>query len=185
MFSTLTHFDLFEGNTTRVLDVFAGSGSVGIEALSRGACHTTFVDFSPVCIETAMKNAFRCGFQGMASSACGKAEDVLQFPERFNLLKPYQLISLTPPYEEVDYFILLDKLCKSPLIEENTIVVLEYPIEMGTLPFIIGDNQLFGLRNRRYGRTILAMYVYKPTMQFEFRQDEFTAESIARRKSNR
>lgn len=161
--------------------MFAGSGSVGIEALSRGACHTTFVDLSPVCIASSMKNAAHCGFGGMTSSACGTAEDVLEFPTKYNLHQPYQIISLTPPYEEVDYSVLIDKLSKSPLIEENTIVLLEYPVEMGTLPFVLGDHQMIGLRNRRYGRTILAMYVNKPTFQFEFRQEEFTLESISRR----
>ena len=58
LFSTLVYMDLFTSNTTKVLDTFCGSGSVGLEALSRGACHCVFVDLSPNCADTgAFDNA--------------------------------------------------------------------------------------------------------------------------------
>jgi 16S rRNA (guanine966-N2)-methyltransferase len=43
--------NLFRGRDIKVLDLFSGSGSVGLEALSRGAKHVTFVDFSSHCID--------------------------------------------------------------------------------------------------------------------------------------
>ena len=70
LYSTLTHIGLFDTNTTRVLDTFAGSGSVGLEALSRGACHATFVDLAEDCTKTAMRNAERCGFEGQVNAIC-------------------------------------------------------------------------------------------------------------------
>lgn len=165
--------DLFQGNNTRVLDVFAGSGSIGLEALSRGANHVTFVDMAPNCIETALKNANNCGFEYKASSACGLAEDVLNNPIKYGLKGTYDIISLTPPYEEVIYKDLLHSVCNTPLISEDSIVIVEYPEEMGTLPYILGDNQLYGVRNRKYGRTILALYVYRPSKSLDMRPDEF------------
>ena len=153
--------------------MFAGSGSVGIEALSRGACHTTFVDLAPECTQTAMRNAVNCGFDGQASFVCARAEDVLTDPLRFGLNEPYGLISITPPYEEVIYKILIDAVCNSPLVVQDTLVVIEYPVEMGTLPFILGDDKLYGIRNRKYGRTVLGLYVYRPNKKYDMRPDEF------------
>jgi hypothetical protein len=52
LFSTLNSMGLFGSNTTRVLDTFCGSGSVGLEALSRGASECLFVDLSDNCAST-------------------------------------------------------------------------------------------------------------------------------------
>lgn len=207
LFSTLGFMGMFDTNTTHVLDMFAGSGSVGLEALSRGAAGVTFVDLSPNCVQTALNNAELCGFKYQATAVCCRAEEALRDPARFGLTKPFQLISITPPYEEVVYKELIDAVCESPLVEENTIVVIEYPVEMGCLPPILGMNspylysnkvstqyntflniiliiiapqnavlggdKLFGCRNRKHGRTVLGMYVYRPNNQFDMRPDEF------------
>lgn len=175
MFSTLDFMGVFETNTTRILDTFAGSGSVGLEALSRGAAHATFVDLSPNCIETAQRNAAHCGFEGRATAVCARAEEVLTEPAKFGLTEPYTLISITPPYEEVIYKTLIDALCNSPLVVEDTLVLIEYPVEMGTLPYILGEDKLFGIRNRRYGRTVLSLYVYRPNKKHDMRPDEFVS----------
>ena len=41
--------------------------------------------------------------------------------------------------------------------------MIEYPVELGSLPFNIGEGRLLGMRNRRYGRTVLAIYAVRPT----------------------
>lgn len=58
---------------------------------------------------------------------------------------------------------------------EDTLVVIEYPVELGSLPFNIGEGRLLGLRNRRYGRTVLAVYAVRPTgrRSGELRPEEF------------
>jgi 16S rRNA (guanine(966)-N(2))-methyltransferase RsmD len=174
LFSTLNHMGLFDSNTTKVLDTFSGSGSVGLEALSRGAAHVTFVDFSQNCIDTSLRNAISCGFPGQAKAVCAKVEEVFTDPLKFQLNEPYQLISITPPYKEVSYPQLINDICNSSLVCEDTIVIIEYPVEMGTLPYILGDNKLFGIRNRKYGRTVLGIYVYRPNKKYDMRPEEFT-----------
>jgi 16S rRNA (guanine966-N2)-methyltransferase len=67
LYSTLGGFGCFDerfmGVTgIRHLDLYSGSGSVGIESLSRGASHATFVDFAKNCCEVAEKNVAWCGF---------------------------------------------------------------------------------------------------------------------------
>lgn len=53
------------------------------------------------------------------------------------------------------------------LVARDTIVVIEYPVELGCLPHAIGDGTMVGLRNRRYGRTVLGVWVYLPTGQLD------------------
>ena len=48
------------------------------------------------------------------------------------------------------------------VVGEKTIVVIEYPSEMGYLPPTLDDGRLIGIRNRKYGRTLLAMYICGP-----------------------
>ena len=59
------------------------------------------------------------------------------------------------------------------VVKEDTIVVIEYPVEMKALPHILGDNRLFGLRNRRFGRTVIGIYVCSPTRRYDMRPEDF------------
>ena len=177
LFSTLAGFGLFDQGNARALDLFSGSGSVGIEALSRGAGFAAFVDFAQECVDVAEKNAVWCGFDvpGSARGVCGSVEDVLTSPDRFGLREPFHLVTVTPPYEEVSYADLVDWLAACPLVVEDTVVVIEYPTELGTLPPVIGDGQFVGVRNRRYGRTMIGIYVKSPSgaWNLDVRSDEF------------
>ena len=125
LFSTLTSMGLFEPGAKgaelgcTVLDIFAGSGSIGLEALSRGASQAAFVDLSPACCLAALNNADACGFgQGRPHGSLagdyvcavqGDALEVLRNPRHFvmggRLLEtaPFRLVTLTPPYEEISY----------------------------------------------------------------------------------
>ncbi len=82
-------FDL-EGR--RVLDLFAGCGQMGIEALSRGAEHAVFVDASSQAIAVVKANLQATGLMNKATVLCRKAEDFLQTGETFDL------VFLDPPY---------------------------------------------------------------------------------------
>lgn len=89
------------GSSSSALDLFSGSGCVGLEALSRGCESVASVDFSAKCAEVMRQNAKACGYEQRHQVVCAKAEDVLANPSRFNLRYPFDLITLTPPYEEV------------------------------------------------------------------------------------
>lgn len=89
------------GPSTSVLDLYSGSGCVGLEALSRGCETVASVDFSAKCADVMRHNARACGYESRHQVVCAKAEDVLADPGRFNLRFPFDLITLTPPYEEV------------------------------------------------------------------------------------
>lgn len=76
----------------RLLDLFAGSGSVGIEALSQGAAHCTFIDLGRDAIATIKKNLASTGFAGRASVIQTSALDFLK-----SAPGPFDLIYIAPP----------------------------------------------------------------------------------------
>ena len=175
LFSTLKFLSVFDVEDVAILDTFSGSGSVGLEALSRGANYACFVDLAEDCISTALKNAASCNFdEDNVKGVCARAELVLRNPEAYGIDRKFDIISITPPYEEVIYKELIDAACNSPLVKEGTMLIMEYPIEMGSFPHILGEDKFFGIRNRKYGRTMLAIYVYRPIKSFDMRVDEFS-----------
>jgi len=175
VFSALTSFGLYDRHNrhmTRHLDVFAGSGSVGLESLSRGADHCTFVDLSQDCCSAIRRNIKWCQFTDPKQSKviCGDAIKAFREPATLGIPtdRRYSLVTLCPPYEEVVYSDLLEAVVDSPLVGQDTIVMVEYPKELLTHmpPVIQGKktwNKLIGCRNRRYGRTIIGMYIINPT----------------------
>lgn len=177
MFSTLISLGVFlPPRRVSFLDVFCGSGAVGVEALSRGAEFACFVDISRPSCDAAIKNARACGFgEAQYMAICDSATSAL-CRDHVGDRSGFDVVSLTPPYEEVSYSQLLDAIAISPLVNEDAVVVVEYPVELGTLPPVLGDSrQLVGLRNRKYGRTVLAFYAYRPTgkLSFDSRPLEF------------
>jgi 16S rRNA (guanine966-N2)-methyltransferase len=80
--------DLIDG--ARVLDVFAGTGAMGLEALSRGAAHATFIERDPAALAALRRNLAACGAAAdvIAADACA--------PPRG---RPCGLVFLDPPYE--------------------------------------------------------------------------------------
>ncbi len=204
VFSTFESIGLYNSETiTRHLDVFSGSGSVGIESLSRGAKSCTFIDFSANCCNAIERNLRWCNFELSNTESdsiidinshdhdhhftsvnrviCCDALDALKYPEKFGLLHPFEVITVCPPYEEVVYADLLHSLANSKLVAEDTIILLEYPVELKCLPHVYHREDggiLLGIRNRRYGRTVIAMYIVNPTGRLEqafSRPEEFVS----------
>jgi 16S rRNA (guanine966-N2)-methyltransferase len=93
-----TLFDILGASVieARVLDLYAGSGAIGIEALSRGATHATFVERSPQALETLRHNLERTRLSEQATVVTG---EVLSFLER-DRTRAWDLAVLDPPYEE-------------------------------------------------------------------------------------
>lgn len=145
---------------TRWLDLFAGTGAVGIEALSRGVGECHFVEMSPwVVSKCLMPNLETCEMESVAVVHTGKAEDFLRRAQTLSRFAggAFDFLSVCPPYELVDYNELYDLLEGSPLLHEESIVIVEYPKKLASLvrPTL---GPLEKLRDRRYGRTYLAIY---------------------------
>jgi len=79
----------------RVLDLFAGTGALGIEALSRGASSVLFVDQDRKAITTIEKNLAKTKLQGRA-----RQQDVFEFLKRSDIAEVFDVILADPPYEQ-------------------------------------------------------------------------------------
>ncbi len=88
---SMLQFDLQQ---RRVLDLFAGSGQMGLEALSRGAAHATLVDYHDKAVAILQKNAEKTRLSQKAEIV---RADALSFLNSYRNL-PYHLIFLDPPY---------------------------------------------------------------------------------------
>jgi 16S rRNA (guanine966-N2)-methyltransferase len=174
VYSTLISFGMYD-YPVRHLDLFSGSGSVGLESMSRGAKHCTFCDLAEDCCAAISRNIPWCQFDGPEYSTRIVNSDVLKLlrePVAVGIPEGelFNIVTICPPYEEVTYADLLDATANSPLVTDDTIVLIEYPVELwGDLPHVYsGDSvTMIGVRNRKYGRTVIAMYICNPTGRIE------------------
>ena len=119
LFSSLG--DLVDG--ANVLDLYAGTGALGIEALSRGAGEAVFVDRSPAAVSAVRENLARTSLDARASI---ERSDVRRFLERRPPGGGSDLVFLDPPYEvgEAELDPVLSLLDEKPLLREGFTVVL-------------------------------------------------------------
>lgn len=105
------------------LDLFAGSGAIGIEALSRGAKHATFVDNSDKSIKVIKENLEHTGLTEKSDVIRADAALSLENLSRKNIT--YDIVFMDPPYEKGLYVPVMQKLSNSNLINENTKIIIE------------------------------------------------------------
>ena len=118
IFSSI-QFDLEE---RAVLDLFAGSGQMGLEALSRGAAKATFIDASREAMEVVKKNAKSCGFFDKSHFL---VSDFRNYIRKASGRERFDLVFVDPPYEMKCCAEVAAQLVKSKLIIPGAIVVLE------------------------------------------------------------
>ncbi len=113
-----------------VLDLFAGTGAMGLEAMSRGALSTTFIDSGSYAIQIIKKNIELCGF-----SACHVFKRDLQKSLFFlkgmlpsytdGLQSTFDLVILDPPYRQNSFESVINELNKQNLLNNNSILICE------------------------------------------------------------
>lgn len=118
LFSMLTsRLGTFE--RLRVADLFAGSGALGLEALSRGAAHCLFVDQDPAAIRAIRRNI--ANLQAQSRSDVRASSVMAMGPGK----EPLDLVLLDPPYDTGAGSVAIDKLARLGWIGETTWVSLE------------------------------------------------------------
>jgi 16S rRNA (guanine966-N2)-methyltransferase len=131
----------------RVLDLYAGSGAVGIEALSRGAAHATFVEKGRAALVAIAENLRRAG---LADGGTVRGEDVGRFLASAAAGDArYDLVVLDPPYEERAILPPLEGVV--PLLAPSATVVVKH---FWRTPVPVPDG-LRTWRDRRFGETTL------------------------------
>uniref|UniRef100_A0A7S3R0U7 Uncharacterized protein n=1 Tax=Dunaliella tertiolecta TaxID=3047 RepID=A0A7S3R0U7_DUNTE len=145
---------------SRWLDLFAGTGSVGLEAVSRGSEQVHFVEMDPWVVRNVLgPNITTCGFNRQAVVHTSKAETFLQKARSVPRFAggAFDFISVCPPYLLVSYPELFKLLEGSPLLHDGTIMFVEYPRQLASqIPDTLGS--LSKVRDRKYGRTWVAVY---------------------------
>ena len=107
---------------SRFLDLFAGSGAIGIEALSRGAKAAVFVEHSKQCVECIKDNL---KFTKLSDKAVVMEQDVLSAINRLSGSGVFDIIFMDPPYgKDYEYDVLL-ALSHSDIVDRYTIIVIE------------------------------------------------------------
>jgi 16S rRNA (guanine966-N2)-methyltransferase len=134
----------------RVLDLYAGSGSIGIEALSRGADWCDFVDQDLQAIRAIRRNLEITKFQDRAAVF---QRPVNAFIEQIR--QPYDFIILDPPYADPAILETVEHLSASAAVEEKTVVVLGHWPRL-TVPERVGS--LTALRRRCHGDSCFAIF---------------------------
>ena len=111
-------------SNARVLDLYAGSGAMGIEALSRGASRCTFVDISPIAIKTVKANLTNLKVDEKEYEIIkNKDVNALEFLKQKG--NQFDLIILDPPYDEGQYEAIVDKMNTDGLLSEHAVIVME------------------------------------------------------------
>ena len=129
----------------RVLDLYAGSGAIGIEALSRGAAHCDFVDLARPAVAAIRENLQRTGFEDAGSVHQADVMRHLAHPSA----NAYDLVFLDPPYEERAILPPLERLA-GHLAPEATVVLKHH----WRTP-VLASPGLTEWRQRRFGETML------------------------------
>ncbi len=139
----------------RVVDFFAGTGNVGIEALSRGADHVVFVENHVPSVRLLRNNLTACGLHHKAKiytmDATAFLRRLKKTPETFDIL------FADPPYHGPLAERFLRQLGKSDMIAERTLVVIEH---FHKLPLPEKAGHLGLVKRYRYGDTLLSVYRY-------------------------
>ena len=137
-----------------VFDFFAGSGSLGFEALSRGASQVYFLEKDPHLCLLLARNIKTCGFEERARVL--KRDFLHSFPFPSRKIKP-DIVFVDPPFS-LNSRAVLEKLYNFRMVLGDALVVFRYPEEQDPLK----DCDFFEVRDcRRYGRSILVFGSFK------------------------
>ncbi len=133
-----------------VVDLYAGSGALGIEALSRGARRCDFVERNPGACALIKDNLRLTGFDSIASVYC---MPVARAAAKLN--GPYSLVLADPPYADSEALSSLRDFAGSSLMDEDTVIVFEHSAREEPA----GELDGFSLINsRRHGDSAVSIY---------------------------
>ena len=135
---------------TKILDLFGGTGQLGIEAISRGAKSAVFVDAGDAACKLIKENLRRAKMEGEGRVI---RADYLQFLAQCQ--GKFDIIFLDPPYAEVFLENSIKKISEIDILQSGGIIVTERPVEKAL------DVQIEGFsrsKDYKYGRTLLTLY---------------------------
>jgi len=132
------------------LDLYAGTGALGIEALSRDAERVDFVEHDPRCCAIIKQNLQKVGFSQKAHVYCCSATKALNF-----LKEKYDIVFMDPPYSDRSINQTAEQLAASPLINGESLVVISHA---SRAPLLDSYDGLARIKEKKYGDTCISIY---------------------------
>ena len=152
-------FDILRPRITgaKLLDLFAGTGNVSLEALSRGALKAVMVEKEPACIKNIHRNLVHLGFAERATVLRGDVLKPLDWLLAYSDNDGYDIIFMGPPYRDINNKMLsfsepsLKNVADARLLAPNGILVIQtHKTEVFTIP---PGYEVF--RTEKYGDTLV------------------------------
>ncbi len=135
------------------VDLYAGTGTVGLEALSRGASRAIFVEPNDLRISTIKKNADEFGFREKALVVRSRAYEFLE--KSSSKKKSFDIFFVDPPYHSEEIRRVLPLIGEKGLLNKSGVVIVEHFFKK-EIPDTAGELKIN--RNYRYGDTMLTFY---------------------------
>jgi len=135
---------------SQVLDLFSGSGALGIEALSRGAGWVDFVESEPRCCGIIKENLEKTKLSAQARIYCSDVVKALSF-----LDKEYNIILMDPPYSNASIGNFITQLANSKLVGTETTVVVTHSPRLPLSPSYATINLV---KEYRHGDSCISVY---------------------------
>ena len=139
---------------SRVLDLFSGSGNLGLEAASRGASYVLCNDHSRACAERISKNAALLGLDGIVSVACLDYADCIDRAKAEG--RTFDFAFLDAPYADGTAAKAAEKLFSTGVIEKGGRVIIEHA---ANLPPVVAAELAAPLTTRKYGACAITVYM--------------------------
>lgn len=137
----------------RVADLYAGSGAIGIEALSRGAEWVDFVERSPAACAVIRENLEHTGFRDRAAVHCTTVTSFLA--RRGAVDVPYDFIIMDPPYADPQILTMMGAVARWPAAADGAVLVVGHSPRVALPETLDG---LERLRDRCHGDSCVAIY---------------------------
>jgi len=145
-----------------ILDLYAGTGALGIEALSRGAAWCDFVESNAAARRVIERNLKATGLENRARVLGLSVEKLLAGTAAGSLHAPYGVILADPPYADLGIVEVVENLARGELIELDGLFAVEHSRRIGLAAWYSNGNPMsWGLRKvreRQHGDTILSIY---------------------------
>ncbi|MEH6905091.1 MULTISPECIES: 16S rRNA (guanine(966)-N(2))-methyltransferase RsmD [Neobacillus] len=136
------------------LDLFAGSGGLGLEALSRGLDKVIFIDRESKAIQVIHENIKACKFEDQTEVYRNDADRALKALIKRDICFDY--IFLDPPYKKQQLVSLMEKMDKQDVVKKDGIIVCEHSFDV-ELPKSAG--RLTQIKHEKYGMIAVTIYI--------------------------
>ncbi|OGU61045.1 MAG: 16S rRNA (guanine(966)-N(2))-methyltransferase RsmD [Ignavibacteria bacterium GWF2_33_9] len=156
MFNTL--LNLFDMENAKVLDLYAGTGAIGLEAISRGASHVTFVELGIKQFHLINENTKLLKIEKEQFQI--HKRKVLDFLKHLPEETKFDFIFADPPYKLNEYYDILEIIKEKDLLSENGIIVFE----MDQAIQLVSHPSFEILKEKKYGITKFQFLVINPSL---------------------